>query len=311
MGQNWSLLTQWFPPRSHFSVSDIPDLTGRVALVTGGNSGIGKETVRALLSHNATVYVAARDRSKATAAIADLKRDTGKDAIFLECDLADMHSVKRATEEFLGKETELHMLYNNGGVMWPSASLLTKDGYDLQWGTNVVGHFLLTKLLIPALLAGARSSPDAKARVVTTASMGAYFDVIDWDSFRPGPARDKLNTYTLYNQSKHGNVVFAKELARRYGDKGIVSTSVNPGNLKTELQRHLDPISRFLIQLVLYPVPYGALTQLWAGTSPETVDLNGKFFIPWARVGECRPETSDPENGRRLWEWLENETRDF
>ena len=87
--------------------------------------------------------------------------------------------------------------------MWPSASLFTKDGYDLQWGTNVVGHFLLTKLLIPALLAGARSSPDAKARVVTTASLSAYLDVIDWDSFRPGPARDKLNTYTLYNQSKH------------------------------------------------------------------------------------------------------------
>ncbi|THH10679.1 hypothetical protein EW146_g8297 [Bondarzewia mesenterica] len=338
MGQHWSLRSQWFPPRPLFSTDHIPDLSNRIAIVTGGNTGIGKETVRALLSHNARVYLAARDPLKAQLAIDDLKSDTGKDTLyFLECDLADMKSVARAAETFLSKEHELHMLFNNGGVMWTDVSQLTKDGYDLQFGTNCLGHALLTLRLIPALLAGARSSPDAKARVVTTASLAAYLDVIHWGTFRPGPERDKLDTYALYNQSKHANVVFAKELARRYGDKGIVSTSVNPGNLKTELQRHMDPISRFFTNavayqqnLVLYPVPYGALTQLYAGTSPESVNLNGKvriplpflssppdsfklrpqFLVPWARVAECRPEASDPEIGKRLWEYIEQETKD-
>ncbi|EIM88722.1 NAD-P-binding protein [Stereum hirsutum FP-91666 SS1] len=311
MGQHTSsLLSQSLPPKSRFTEDDIPDLTGRVAIVTGGNTGIGKETVRALLSHNATVYLAARSESKAKEAIRDLSIKTGgKEAIFLELDLAELASVKRAVKVFSSRETELHMLFNNGGVMWPDVSLLTKDGYDLQWGTNVIGHYLLTKLLIPSLQEGAKSSPDKHARVVFTSSSAAYFDTIHWDTFKPSQERDKLGTYGLYAQSKHGNVVIANEFARRYAKDGIVTTSCNPGNLKSDLQRHLNPISHFLLNLILYPVQYGALTQLWAATSPDTVDLNGKFLIPWARVGECRAEAYDPEVGRRLWEYLEEETK--
>ncbi|KAI0066977.1 NAD-P-binding protein [Artomyces pyxidatus] len=310
MGQHWSLLDQWFPPASKFSVHDIPDLTGRVAIVTGGNTGIGKETVRQLLTHNAKVYLAARSRIKAEDAIDALKEDTGKEALYLELDLADKAKVRKAAKEFLDKESELHMLFDNGGVMWPSHDQLTKDGLDLQWGTNVVGHYLFTTLLIPALLAGAKSSPDGKARVVVTSSMSAYLDVIHWGSFRPGEVRDKMTTYQLYDQSKHANVVFARELGRRYGSQGIAVTSCNPGNLRSDLQRNLNPVARFILQRILYPTPYGALTQLWAGTSPETVDFNGKFLIPWARVGECRPEANDPEIGRRLWEALVEETKE-
>lgn len=87
--------------------------------------------------------------------------------------------------------------------MWPDVSLLTKDGYDLQWGTNVIGHYLLTKLLIPSLQEGAKSSPDKHARVVFTSSSAAYFDTIHWDTFKPSQERDKLGTYGLYAQSKH------------------------------------------------------------------------------------------------------------
>lgn len=310
MGQQLSLYSQWFPPTSRFSVDDIPDLTSRVMIVTGGNTGIGKETVRALLEHNATVYLAARSQDRAEAAIDELETDTGKRAIFLELDLAEKASIRRAAKEFLSKEKELHVLFNNGGVMWPPKDQLTKDDYDLQWGVNIVAPFLLTKLLMPALIAGIRSSYDGKARVVTTSSMGAYFDVIHWNTFRPGPDRDKLSIESLYYQSKHAVVIFARELARRYGHLGIIATSCNPGNLDTELLRHTSPIVRFLTRPLLYPVSYGALTQLWAGTSDETVDYNGKFLIPWARLGECRPETRDPEIGVRLWEWLEGETSD-
>ncbi|TFY74669.1 hypothetical protein EWM64_g9343 [Hericium alpestre] len=286
----------------------MPDLTGRVVLVTGGSAGIGKETVAALLAHNATVYLAARSPAKAHAAIRELKERTGREAVFLELDLANLASVKRAAEEFLEKEKELHVLFNNAGVMFPPHNQLTKDGFDLQWGTNVVGHYALTKGLLPALLAAAQSSPDGKARVVTTSSMAAYLNTIHWSTFARGPGRDKLTKYALYEQSKHANVVFARELGRRYGDRGIVSTSVNPGNIVSELQRHMNPVLRWIAHKFIYPTPYGALNQLWAGTSPETADFNGKFIIPWTRVGECRRETNDPEIGRRLWAQLEEDT---
>ena len=223
MGQTLSLFSQLFPTVSHFSVHDIPDLTGRIALVTGGNAGIGKETVRALLEHNATVYLAARSRSKAEETILELKQSIGKEAQFLLCDLASMESVRGAAQEFMSKETELHMLFNNGceyfshasrkcgdltfsncsGVLSPPIDQLTVEGIDLQWGVNVVGHALLTFLLLPALLSGAKSSPDGKARVVNTSSIASYGDIIHWDSFLPGEARDKMGSRRLYMQSKH------------------------------------------------------------------------------------------------------------
>lgn len=114
MGQQLSLYSQWFPPTSRFSVDDIPDLTSRVMIVTGGNTGIGKETVRALLAHNATIYLAARSQDRAEAAIDELETDTGKRAIFLELDLSEKASIRRAAKEFLSKEKELHVLFNNG-----------------------------------------------------------------------------------------------------------------------------------------------------------------------------------------------------
>ncbi|ETW78251.1 hypothetical protein HETIRDRAFT_325583 [Heterobasidion irregulare TC 32-1] len=307
MGQTLSLFSQLFPPASHFSVHDIPDLTGRIALVTGGNAGIGKETVRALLEHNATVYLAARSRSRAEETILELKQSIGKEAQFLLCDLASMESVRGAAQEFMSKETELHMLFNNGGVLSPPIDQLTVEGIDLQWGVNVVGHALLTFLLLPALLSGAKSSPDGKARVVNTSSIASYGDIIHWDSFLPGEARDKMGSRRLYMQSKHGNIVFARELGRRYGDS-IISTAVNPGNIRTTLYRHYPSLLERLALSTMYPPPTGALTQLWAGTSHETIDFNGKFLIPFARVGECRAEANDPEVGSRLWAYLEEVT---
>ncbi|KAI0053804.1 NAD(P)-binding protein [Auriscalpium vulgare] len=309
MGQYWSLLDQYFPPKSNWSVDQIPDLTGRVVVVTGGNTGIGKETVKALLTHNAKVYLAARSRRKAEEAINDLEKQTGKSAIFLELDLASKAKIRKAAAEFLNKEKELHILFDNGGVMWPDHKELTTDGYDLQWGTNVVGHYLFTSLLLPALEAATHTSPDGKARVVVTSSSAAYLYTINWETFVPGPGRDKMSSFDLYSQSKFANVVFARELGRRYGAKNIVVTAVNPGNIRTDLQRNVSSIGRYILNLMLYPAPYGAITQLWAGTSSETADLNGKYLIPWARVGECRPEANDPELGQKLWEYFEQETK--
>ncbi|CAL1713794.1 unnamed protein product [Somion occarium] len=302
---------QSLPPKSKFSTDQIPDLTGRVVIVTGGNVGVGKETIKALLEHNAKVYMGSRSKSKADAAIKDLKAATGKEAIFLELDLSSLASVRRAADEFLSKETELHLLFLNAGVMVPPLDQITAEGYDLQFGTNVVGHFLFTKLLLPALLAGKETSPDKHARVITTSSSAAYFFTLDWNSFKDGPARKKLGIQRLYAQSKFANVLFARELARRYGHQGIISIAVNPGNLKTDLQRNLKGLQKKLVNLMLYPASYGALTQLWAGTMPETLNHNGEFLIPWARLGRCRPEAYDAELAEKLWNYLDEEVKAF
>ncbi|KAI0051997.1 NAD(P)-binding protein [Auriscalpium vulgare] len=312
MGGLWSTIAESFPPKPTWGVDDIPDLTGKVVIVTGGNAGVGKETVKALLQHNAKVYLAARSEERAQEAITALKTDTGKEAIFLKLDLADLVQVKAAAEEFLSKEKQLHILFLNAGIMACPVDWTTTQGYDMQFGTNVIGHFYFTQRLLPALLAVKASSPtQEKARVVTTSSSGSYLiGGIYWDAIVDGPERRKLQPFPLYNSSKFGNVVVARELARRYGDS-IVSTSVNPGNLKTELQKHLPWIQVQITKLITHEVPLGALTQLRAGTSPEGADWNGKFLKPWARIGKANPKAEDPAVGEKLWALLEEETKKY
>lgn len=306
-----SLLGQAFPPKSNFRVDDIPDLTGKVIIVTGANTGIGKETAKVLLAHNAKVYIAARSQEKAEVAVKDLKNSTGKEAFFLKLDLADLKSVKSSVEEYLSKETTLDVLFNNAGVMFPPTDWLTADGYDLQFGTNVLGHFYFTKLLLPTLIATAKSAPDGKARVITTSSSAHALQGLTFSTFKDSPARKKMSTTQLYGQSKTGNVVQAFELARRYSSEGIVSIPLNPGNIRTDLMRHIPSFLRSVMNLFIYDVEYGALTQLYAGTVPEAVELNGKYLVPWARVGPTRPDARDPKVGEALWEWLEEQVKDI
>ncbi|KAH8082426.1 NAD(P)-binding protein [Cristinia sonorae] len=312
----WKLLptivSQMRPPKPKFSTTQIPDLTGRIFIVTGGNTGVGYETAKALLEHNGTVYLACRNKDKAHAAISRLKEATTKVAIFLELDLGSLASVRRAAQEFLSLEKELHVLFNNAGVMFPPIGQLTSDGYDLQLGTNVLGHFYLTQLLMPALKAGKLTSPDGYARIVTVSSSGSYFYGINWDTFVDGPKRRRMGTKNLYFQSKLANVVVARQYFERYTDDGIISIACNPGNLKSDLYRHVPGWLFYIIDVaLLYPPPLGALTQLWAGVMPETIEHNGKFLIPWARVGRTRNEAYDLEIGKRLWSWLQAQVDEF
>ncbi|PIL34990.1 hypothetical protein GSI_02777 [Ganoderma sinense ZZ0214-1] len=308
----WPVFVQSFPPKPEFTADKIPDQSGRVVLVTGGNTGIGYETTKQMLKHNAKVYLAARSQEKAEAAIASLKEETGWEAIFLQLDLASLASIKAASQEFLSKEPELHVLFCNAGVMWPPVDLLATDGYDLQFGTNVIGHFYLTELLMPALLTGAKTVPDGRARVITTSSSGAYLGALNYSTFKDTPERKKLSKETLYNQSKLANCVVAREVAKRYGDQGILSISVNPGNIQTDLQRHVPRVVRAVMNTILLkPVQYGALTQLFAGTMPEALNYNGEFLIPWARLGKPHPDVLNDEIGKRMWDWLAGEVRAF
>ncbi|OSX63981.1 hypothetical protein POSPLADRAFT_1045123 [Postia placenta MAD-698-R-SB12] len=277
---------QSFPPKPQFTTEQMPDLTGQVMIVTG-------------------VYMATRSKARADTAIRELKEQTGKEAIFLELDLASLRSVRKAAEEFRSKEQELHVLFNNAGVSGVPIEWTTEDGYDFQFGINVLGHFLFTQLLITALAAGSRASPDHHARIVTCSSFVAYFSGLDWETLIDSPKRRKLNIYALYGQSKLAATIMARELAKRYAEQGIISLSVNPGNIRTEIRRYAPALER---KFSVYPADLGALTQLWAGTMPEPLNYNGHYLVPWARFGDkCRSEVYDDEIGERLWKWLEEQ----
>jgi len=315
MGKWADFLSQSYPPASEFNEADVPDLSGKVFLITGANTGIGKETARVLLAHNAKVYIACRSPERAKAAVDELKEKTGNEAHLLSLDLASFASIRSAAADFTSRESRLDVLFNNAGVMDPPIEQLTKEGYDLQFGTNVLGPYLLTTLLLPTLLATAKETGDA--RVVNTSSLGHVLGPpggVDYDTLKPGAAgsagdvaRRRMGTSGLYYQSKCGPILFSNELAKRYGAQGLVSTSLNPGNIQSDLGRHWVAVKKLMMKLfvTLHPVSQGALTQLYAGTSPDAKLHNGKYLIPWARVGNTREDMADPEASAKLWAWME------
>ncbi|KAL5483641.1 RDH1_3 [Sanghuangporus weigelae] len=313
-------LDQAYPPSPKFTEADVPDLSGKVVVVTGGNTGLGKETVRVVLEHGAKVYVACRSEEKANAAIKELREQIGKDGLhFISLDLSSFASIKKAVEELKSKEVKLDILFNNAGVMSPPVEQLTEDGYDMTFGTNVVGPFVFTKLLLPLLQRAASENGDA--RIVNTSSLGhaaAPKEYIMWETLKPGekdgPAdkkRRKFGPDNLYYQSKCGVIMVANEWARRYGNQGIISCSLHPGTAESELGRHWPAFQKRLmgIFIKLKPTSLGAITQIYAGTSPEGKGLNGKYLIPWARVGKPREDILDEKKSTKLWDWLEEQTR--
>ncbi|KAL0947377.1 hypothetical protein HGRIS_013493 [Hohenbuehelia grisea] len=307
MGQIGSLISDSLPPAPTFSVDQIPDLTGKIAIVTGSSAGIGMITVKHLLNHNATVYMANRSAEKTARAIQKLKEETGKEAIFLKLDLTDLNGVKKAAAEYMSKEKELHMLFNNAGVMMCPIKDVTLNDYDLQFGTNVIGHFCFTTQLLPILTSTARST-GRPVRVVNVSSAGHRLaNTIDFETLKNTPKRVSAGTTYLYNQSKLGNILFSNELARRYADQGIVSTALHPGNLKTELQRHFGWVRELAMGWMFGDAEKGALTQLWAATMPETEGFNGKYLTAWARVGTPNPASQNPALAKKLWEWLDEQ----
>ncbi|KAF8758715.1 NAD-P-binding protein [Rhizoctonia solani] len=267
MGNTFS---QGFPPKPIFTVEQIPELTGQVMIVTEGIPELGKKLVKLV--------------SSITGALAPSQASH----------LANFASIRKAVEEFKSKETELHVLFNNAGVMVPPVEQRTTEGYDLQFGTNVLGHYLFTTLLLPMLIHTAKNSPLAHghARVINTSSSAVYHvpkGGIIWETLgidaSSVQACKTLGTHKLYYQSKLGNVLFSNELARRYASQGIISSSLNPGNLQTDLVRHLNWFVVGLLGFFLHPASYGALTQLWSGTTVDGESHSGKFLIPWDRVG--------------------------
>ncbi|KAA1476966.1 NAD(P)-binding protein [Dentipellis sp. KUC8613] len=327
-------IDQSFPPKARWTAVDMPDMDGKVAIVTGGNSGIGKETVKELLKKNAKVYMASRSKERCLQAIEDIKAETGKEALFIKLDLSDLASVKQAAEEFLrfifgflcgdalpdvlspSKEQELDILINNGGLMGDPHDVLTAQGYDMQFGSNTLGPFYFTTLLLPALRAAAAKSKqqndEHSVRVVSVSSAShTMVDTIQFDTLKDSKKRRNMGLQRLYGQSKLGTILFSKELAKRVHTDGIVSLSANPGMIATNIGRNLPYIQGKFLGWLGKSAPQGAITQLWAATSAEAGAHNGAYAIPFARLGKPSPPAEDPKLASDLWAWMEEQVAAF
>jgi NAD(P)-dependent dehydrogenase (short-subunit alcohol dehydrogenase family) len=270
----------------------MQELGGRTFLVTGANTGIGKATAEALAGRGASVYVASRSRDKGEAAVAAIKAATGSDSVFfLALDLADLESVRSCAEGFLAGGEPLHVLVNNAGVA--GARGLTKQGFELMFGVNHLGPFLLTQLLLDRLVAS------APARVVTVSSDSHYSARgIDFEAVRR-PARG-ITGLGEYAVSKLCNVLFSQELARRTAGTGVHSYALHPGVVASDIWRRVPWPVRPLVTRRMLTADQGAQTSLYCATSASVAADSGLFYDKCA-LREAS-EVATPELGRALWE---------
>ncbi|CAK1354494.1 unnamed protein product [Cercospora beticola] len=299
----------WFFGKSFTPEKDIPDLSGKVILITGGNTGLGKEAVLQLAKHNPQeIFLAARTQSKAEDAIADIKTRVPNAKIsYIKLDLTSLASVKDAAEEFKARSDRLDILINNAGIMAVPYSK-TKDGYEIQFGTNHIGHALLTKLLLPTLLKTA-DQPGSDVRIVNVSSIGHMIApgiIYDQD------ALESYATLRRYGQSKLSNLLHARELQRRYPQ--ITATSVHPGVILTDLyasQKQSSIFARFglpLIKPLTLDVPGGAKNELWAATADKKEVGSSYYWTPVGiKSGGSFWHAQKPQLAKELWDWTENE----
>jgi NAD(P)-dependent dehydrogenase (short-subunit alcohol dehydrogenase family) len=259
---------------STWSEVDIPDQRGRVAVVTGANSGLGLETARQLASHGANVVLAVRSPDRGAAAVDDIRSSVPDARLELQqLDLASLASIREAAEAIRQAYDRIDLLVNNAGVMYTDRAL-TAEGFELQFGTNHLGHFALTGLLVDRML------PVEGSRVVTVASLGHWAPFpFDLDDVR---AEHHYNRFVAYSRSKLANLLFAYELQRRLARAGAstVSLAAHPGMSDTELARYVPGID--VVRSFLHPLAQsaamGALPTLRAATDP--VATGGQYFGP-------------------------------
>lgn len=297
-----------------WTTADIPSLKGKNVIITGGAGGLGFEDALALAKAGATVIVAGRDAAKGETALAKIRSDVpSADVSFELIDLADLASVASFSERISAKLDKLDILINNAGVMTPPNRLATKDGFELQFGTNYLSHFALTAHLLPLL-------KKAKGRVVSLSSVAARDGAINFDDLQ---AEESYKPMPVYAQSKIACLMFAFELQRQ-SDKngwGITSIAAHPGLSRTELLvgksdgRGLSGVVRKYAWFLFQPVAQGALPTLFAATSPSA-ELGGYYGPHALRETRGYPHKAfipknalDGEVSRRLWDASEKLAR--
>lgn len=283
------------------------DLTGRTALITGGSSGLGQETARALAAHGAHVIVTARDVPKGEAVAAAIRQSTGNPRVEVEVlELGSLANIRAFAARFLAKHDRLHLLVNNAGVMaCPFGK--TADGFELQLGTNHLGHFLLTVLLAPALRKAAPS------RIVSVSSRGHRIAPVGFEDLQF--ERRPYQKWESYGQAKTANILFAVGLERRLAGHGVRANALHPGAIMTELGRHLVPEDITFLQsrgggMQFKTVEAGAATSVFAATAPELEGRGGLYLEDChvAAINDAadgmdgvRSYALDPQNAERLW----------
>ena len=293
-----------------WTAADIPDQSGRVALITGANSGLGLETARALAARGATVVLACRSPQRAAQARHDLlaRAERCGPIDVLELDLADLASVATAAATMADRYGRLDLLINNAGVMGLPRTL-TRDGFELQFGINHLGHFAFTLALLPLL-----RDRDG-ARVVTVTSGAQYFGRIDFDDLQ---GERRYDRWKAYGQSKLANVMFALELQRRLEQTGspALSLAAHPGLARTNLQpasiaangSRLEALAYRLMDPLFQSAAQGALPQLHAATAPDVAP--GGHYGPdgwggmrgWPTSVRVAPAALDADRRRQLWQ---------
>jgi NAD(P)-dependent dehydrogenase (short-subunit alcohol dehydrogenase family) len=264
---------------------------GRTFLVTGGNTGIGRATAAGLAGRGGRVWIAARSPAKGEAAVAAIKAETGSDSVwFLPLDLADLDSVQSGAAGFLALGEPLHVLVNNAGVAGRRG--LTKQGFELTFGVNHLGHFALTNALLGCL------TGSAPARVVTVSSDAHYSAKgIDFEALRR-PARG-LTGWPEYAVSKLCNVLFTQELARRVAGTGITTYALHPGVVASDIWRRVPWPVRPIVTRRMLSTTDGAQTSLYCATSPDVAQDSGLFYDKCAERAPSGVAT--PELAAELW----------
>jgi NAD(P)-dependent dehydrogenase (short-subunit alcohol dehydrogenase family) len=293
-----------------WTAADVPDQTGRVAIVTGANSGLGYDTAAVLAGKGAHVVLAVRNLDKGNEA-AERIRSTSPDAevTLQELDLTSLDSVRKASDELRAAHPRIDLLINNAGVMYMPSRETTKDGFEMQFGTNHLGHFALTGQLLDNML------PVEGSRVVTVSSVGHR--ILARIHFEDPQLERKYNRVESYGQSKLANLLFTYELQRRLKQKGTptIALAAHPGFSDTELMRHLPGfIPDFLWRPFTQPAEMGALPTLRAATDPGA--QGGQYYGPdgigestgHPKVVKSSAQSHNEDIQRRLWTMSEELT---
>ena len=282
-------------------------LDGKTALVTGASTGLGLETARALAATGARVVLAVRSDEKAEQTKATIReRVPDADLEHGTLDLASLGSVRRFADKFRSQHHELHLLINNAGVMFAPFER-TAEGFEMHFGINHVGHFLLTGLLMPCLVAGAPS------RVVNLSSGGHRSSDILWDD--PNYETRPYDKMQAYGQSKTANILFTRQLETLLGSKGVHAYAVHPGMIYTDLGRYMtkEDIEDITKRAAAVPgggikpkpIPAGAATSVWAAVAPELEGKGGAYLEDCEISDEDAEWTRDPDAAARLWKLSE------
>ncbi|KAF9089257.1 hypothetical protein BGX29_012136 [Mortierella sp. GBA35] len=301
-----------------YSHDKIPDLTGKIAIVTGANSGLGYATTVALAAHGARVFLACRSQQRAQEAIDNAKAEIkakypnapAPQLEFLELDLNDMTKSRQAAQEFLKKGLPLHILVNNSGIMNTPFGL-SADGIETQFAVNHMGHFVFTMGLLD------RVKESQPSRIVILSSLAhemtpKKMNGIDFDTLND---QTKSSSWDRYSRSKLANVLFAKALARRLANEKVWVNIAHPGYVATNLGRSTKDVAgaaaekafKLMTWVVAMTPKVGALTQLYLATSPEVEekDIRGRYFIPIANEIQPTAWSRDEELQEKLWAFSE------